>query len=214
MTKDFEKSSISRSHLMWSVAFLIQKTTGMVMSFFLYKDFATLKKDLKADDDTDCLELCVTIHEGKDLVAKDKSFWSQKTSSDPYVKVFHGSRKLGKTPIIMKTLNPVWENPQILRLNVVPRLLDVYSSVECKIFDHDALSSDDSMGVCYVKIPTKLNSKETDWYPVEKGEGDDFCRNATGKMKISVEICTKAGKSKLSNSRGKSKNKFDDESNK
>ena len=93
-------------------------------------------------------------------------------------------------------MDPKWDlAKETFFLNVIPRALEVYKNVECNIFDHDQLSADDSMGSCYVPIPHGLNKKRTDWYPVEKGEGANYCKNATGELKITIEVRSKLGAS-------------------
>jgi hypothetical protein len=47
------------------------------------------------------------------------------------------------------------------------------------------------MGTVFVKIPSTLNKKITGWYPVENGEGQTYCRNATGELKVEVEVLSK-----------------------
>jgi Ca2+-dependent lipid-binding protein len=101
---------------------------------------------------------------------------------------------MGKTSIIKKTLDPTW-NDQSFRLSVLPRAIAVYNSVECRVFDHDNLSSDDPMGTVFVPIPTENNSKVMRWYPVEKGEGENHCRNATGELLIEIEVRSQLAKS-------------------
>ena len=147
------------------------------------------------------LELHVKILEGRNLVPKDQNIWGRKVSSDPYVKIYHGSTRVGRTNICFKTLNPRWEssssssssskNINSFQVRVLPQSLDASPTVECQIWDHDHLSSDDSMGVCSVPIPASLNRKETKWIPVLLGgkPGDKtYCHNATGALKIEIEV--------------------------
>jgi C2 domain len=141
------------------------------------------------------LEVHVTVLEGRDLVAKDKNIWGKRISSDPYVKVYHGTstRAIGRTNICKKTLHPQWTSSTMneFQIRVLPQALDAYPTVECQIWDHDHLSSDDSMGVCVVPVPTVLNRKETKWIPVTHGgqPGDEtYCHNATGELKVEIEV--------------------------
>jgi hypothetical protein len=170
----------------WFVGTSVQKIWGIVLGYYLYRDFKFTPPD--PEDEVHFLEIKVRILEGRNLVAKDKNIWGRHTTSDPYVKVFHGPNKLGKTSIIKKTLDPVWKN-QFYKLSVVPRALEVYRTIECSIFDHDNLSSDDSMGTVFVPLNTQRNFRpRPEWYPVEKGEGDNFCKNAKGELKVLVEV--------------------------
>lgn len=178
----------------WFIGFVLQKVTGIGIGYFLWGDIGF--QETEVEDKTKYLQVRVTILEGRNLVAKDKNFWGKKVSSDPYVKVFHGNNKMGKTSIVKKTLDPQWGDKQkAFVLNVIPRVLDVYKTIECNIFDHDQLSSDDSMGTSFVRIPTSLNASHTAWYPVEKGEGKNFCRNAKGELKVEIELRSNLGTS-------------------
>lgn len=175
----------------WFVGVLLQKIMGLEIIYHLHLD--SRKKGATLDA-VRFLEVRVSILEGRDLVAKDKNVWGRRTSSDPYVKVYHGPNKVGKTSIVKRTLDPKWDSDKdTFTINVLPRTLDLYKTIECNIFDHDKLSADDAMGTCYVTIPTTLNEKIVNWYPVEKGEGINFCRNASGMLKVEVELRSKAG---------------------
>jgi hypothetical protein len=172
---------------MWFVAMALQKLMGCTIAYFLYKDWK-VKKPREAVDVILPSDIKVSVLQGRGLVAKDKNIWGRYTSSDPYVVLRHGPNTiLGKTPIIRKTLDPNWSD-QSFRLSVVPGVMAVYNSIECRIFDHDKLSSDDPMGTVFVPIPTQNNSKVIRWYPVEKGEGENHCRNATGELLIAIEV--------------------------
>jgi C2 domain len=178
----------------WFVGIVLQKLTGMSIGYFLCDNIGF--QETEVEDETKYLQVRVTILEGRNLVPKDQNFWGKKVSSDPYVKVFHGPNKMGKTCIVKKTLDPKWDdNKETFILNVIPRALDVYKTIECNIFDHDQLSTDDSMGTCFVNIPTSLNTKLTGWYQVEKGEGKNYCRNAKGELKVEIELRSKLGSS-------------------
>jgi hypothetical protein len=178
-----------QNYKIWFVGAFLQKVMGLGIVYHLHQDFRTQTATVEA---VRFLEVRVSILEGRDLVAKDKNIWGRKVSSDPYVKVYHGPNKVGKTSIVKKALDPKWA--ETFSINVLPRTLDVYKTIECNIYDHDKLSADDSMGTCHVMIPTALNEKTVDWYPVEKGEGLNFCRNASGMLKIEVELRSKLGK--------------------
>jgi hypothetical protein len=179
---------------LWFMGFVLQKVTGLGMGFFLFENIGF--QETEVDNLTQFLQVRVTILEGRNLVPKDKNFWGKRVSSDPYVKVFHGPNKMGKTYIVKKTLDPKWDNgKETFVRNVVPRALDVYKTIECIIFDHDQLSTDDSMGTCFVKIPNTLNARLTSWYPVEKGDGKNYCRNAKGELKVEIELRSEMGSS-------------------
>lgn len=178
----------------WFMGFVLQKVTGVGIGYFLCENIGF--QEIDVNDLTNYLQVKVTILEGRNLVAKDKNFLGKKVSSDPYVKVFHGPNKMGKTCIVKKSLDPKWEDArETFVVNVIPRALDVYKTIECNIFDHDQLSTDDSMGTCFVNIPSSLNVRHTAWYPVEKGEGKNYCRNAKGELKVEIELLSKMGSS-------------------
>jgi hypothetical protein len=183
-----------KEYKFWFLGLVFQKVTGLAIGYFLCDDIGSQETDV--EDLTRSLQVRVTILEGRNLVAKDKNFWGKKVSSDPYVKVFHGPNKMGKTCIVKKNLDPKWvDKNETFVLNVVPRALDDYKTIECNIFDHDQLSKDDPMGTCFVKIPHSLNAKFTSWYPVEKGRGKTYCRNAKGELKVEIELRSKMGSS-------------------
>jgi hypothetical protein len=177
---------------MWFVAMALQKLMGCTIAYFLYKDWKVTPKE--PEDAIRFSDIKVSVLQGRGLVAKDKNIWGRHTSSDPYVVLRHGPNNMGKTSIIKKTLDPTW-NDQSFRLSVVPGMVAVYNSIECSIFDHDTLSSDDPMGTAFVPIPTENNSKVMRWYPVEKGEGENHCRNATGELLIEIEVRSQLAKS-------------------
>jgi hypothetical protein len=175
----------TESFKMWFVAMALQKVMGLTIAYFLYKDWKV--KPSEPEDAIRFSDIKVSVLQGRNLVAKDKNIWGRHTTSDPYVVLRHGPNKMGKTSIIKKTLDPTW-NDHGFCLSVVPRAIAVYTSIECRIFDHDKLSSDDPMGMVFVPIPTQNNSKVMRWYPVEKGEGESHCRNATGELLIEIEV--------------------------
>jgi hypothetical protein len=180
----YDESS-SQRYRMWFLGLLLQKIMGIGIIYRLHLDSRTQS----TPEPVEFLEVRVSILEGRNLVGKDRNIWGRRTSSDPYVKVYHGRKKVGKTSIIKKTLDPKWDSDtETFTVKVLPRALGVHKTVECNIFDYDKLTADDSMGTCHVIIPTTLNEKVVNWYPVEKGEGINFCRNASGMLKVEVEL--------------------------
>ena len=62
-------------------------------------------------------EIVINVIKGRNLVAKDSSgLFGKKKSSDPYVKIFFGGKKFGKTRTIDKTLNPEWNETYNIKL--------------------------------------------------------------------------------------------------
>lgn len=167
-------------------AMALQKLMGFTIAYFLYMDW-NVGQPKEPEEEVHFSDVKVKVLQGRNLVAKDKNIWGRHISSDPYVVLHHGPNKIGKTTIIRKTLDPTWHE-QSFHISVVPRTVAVYNTIECQIFDHDKLSSDDPMGMVFVPIPTQSNSKVVRWYPVEKGEGENNCQNATGDLLIEIEI--------------------------
>ena len=108
----------------------------------------------------------VEVKSGHDLAVRDKSMFG-KGSSDPYVQVWSGgfpgaagcarggraaqvdaSHEVGRTRVVPKSLNPVWEESNAFAWDMGPREKPV---VVLALFDKDTLSKDDPMGM--VKIP-------------------------------------------------------------
>lgn len=86
----------------------------------------------------------VTIVEGRNLVAKDVNMLGKPSTSDPYVKVYHGPTRLGKTKIVRKTLTPKWKGATFHTAAVSDTLhLDGFKVLVLKIYDYDMLGSDD-----------------------------------------------------------------------
>lgn len=52
---------------------------------------------------------------------------------------------MGKTKIILKNLNPEWNESFNLALNI-------NDNIEFKMYDHDRFMFDDFMGTCHFKI--------------------------------------------------------------
>jgi len=135
-------------------------------------------------------DIIVTVRAGRNLVAKDRNLLGQRVSSDPYVCVHHGNYMLGKTKVNKKTLNPKWggQDGESFMVTVGHNLLKKVGKVEFRIFDYDRLSADDPMGTASVPLPSPSVAKVEDWFPVEKGEGENMCKNATGEILVGVEI--------------------------
>jgi len=134
------------------------------------------------------------IERGEGLVAKDFNWFATKQhSSDPYVKIVRQGKELGRTRIMMKDLDPHWDEEFRLSIGaeegneVVLGNIDI-GPLELQIFDNDALTEDDCMGV--VTVPLSLSSNEIgfQWYFVSPGEGKLYCKSASGRIRCSVAI--------------------------
>lgn len=171
--------------LKFAFATLMRETAGIALAGFLFYEYRSVESE--PETALDIIEVKVNILEGRGLVAKDKNLFGRSTTSDPYVKIFHANNYIGKTAIVWKTLNPMWKNQRFC-IAAIPNVLDSYDMIECNIYDHDTLSTDDSMGTVLIPIPRRFHEKVRMWYPVEKGKGGDYCRNATGDLHVEVEV--------------------------
>ena len=86
------------------------------------------------------------ILRGKDLIACDTN-----GKSDPFVTIKYGTEKK-KTPVIRKTLEPVWNETYMFERQYGPES----SHIDLECFDHDRISGNTAMGT--VKIPMKALS--------------------------------------------------------
>ena len=127
----------------------------------------------------------VEILKGRDLVPKDKNIFGKYVSSDPYVKVRHGNAVFGQTRVAPKTLNPKWKS-EAFTLRMPREAFEKHDSVECCVYDHDHLSSDDAMGVVTVPLSLSRYCSKTEWYDVLTGKGEDFCENARGQILVKI----------------------------
>ena len=189
-----ENDTPEASFKMWFVAMTLQKLMGCTIAYFLYKDWKVKPREPEDAMIIRLSDIKISVLQGRGLVAKDKNIWGRYISSDPYVVLRHGTSTIGRTSVIKKTLDPTWNDP-IFRLSVVRSAIGFYNSIECRIFDRDNLSNDDPMGTVFVPIPPLNNSKVLRWFPVQKGEGENHCRNATGELLIEIEVRSRLAES-------------------
>lgn len=162
-------------------------SSGLGLGYFLLNEQEDDAEDLQSFEQIQFMDIHIKILEGRNLVAKDKNIFGRPTTSDPYVKIYHANNYVGETSIVWKTLNPKWEHEKF-KMPILPKSLKKFDNVECLIYDKDRISSDDSMGTVVVPIPQLLNKPVNGWFPVHNGKGDDFCRNATGELKVEIEL--------------------------
>ena len=149
------------------------------------------------------LTIEIEIIQAKDLIAKDRSLYGKRTTSDPFVKVYCLNKLLGKTRTVHKNVSPVWnENFQLsLGADAAKNIITQGSDAELRIFDEDKIGDDDSMGTVLVPLkPLEPSSKA--WYPVGRGSGVFVCHNAQGSMEVKV---TMTGRQMFDIQRGQSK---------
>ena len=139
--------------------------------------------------------VAVTIVQGRGLVAKDKNVLGQKTSSDPYVKLYlstvpkatqftRGEKtKIGKTPVVKKNLNPTWDTT--FDAFDVPYGAKGDDSVTLvfEIYDEDKASADDAMGIVKIPLPFKDTETEAVWYEVPYNSTKD----ASGEIQVKIK---------------------------
>lgn len=145
------------------------------------------------------LEMKIKIHQAKDLAVSDFRMGYIPIGSDPYVKVRlmkHGYCNiggesvlyLGKTKVVDKNVNPVWE--QTFSATVPLDTISEDALFHLKLFDKDSNSKDDPLGA--VKVPIimpNLDDGETftgkGWYEVEKtANGED----AQGQVQCTIKL--------------------------
>lgn len=156
----------------------------------------------------------MTIVQGRNLVAKDRNLFGQRTKSDPYVVVFLGmDHKLGKTKTCQKTLNPVWNSTfhftvpnqrhaqvpvnmstflQHSNTTAGDEMMEACGMLLLKLYDQDTITDDDCMGSLVVPIPVCERSGLTTrkWYTVD----NLFVPNAVGDLEIQLKIEPELGK--------------------
>jgi len=132
----------------------------------------------------------------RNLVPKDRSKFlsrvmgasSRSWTSDPLVQVYHEGNLVGRTKTVYKDLNPVWNEKMDLLLDGDDSTLLKPVKLTFAILDHDALSYNDPMGVVEVELNLLETSTVQKWYPVQKGEGDLHCDNATGELELVLSV--------------------------
>jgi C2 domain len=140
------------------------------------------------------LAIKVEVVKARNLIAKDRNLFGQRSTSDTYAKLHIDSTHVGTTKVAKKTVNPVWNSLFTYILgadsakNVFQQKRDnstqVISAV-LTLWDHDSLGQDDFMGnVVFTLDPLQGNISK--WFPVGKGSGDVKCENAQGEVEIKV----------------------------
>ena len=113
---------------------LTRPLSFLFLLFFLRSDcfFLVVKMNTPATIEVDILE-------ARDLIASDSNGFS-----DPYVVIdpTAGFTSGAKTPIIKKTLNPVWNYNTVLVVD------PSFKKIKFRVFDWDRFSKDDCLGTC------------------------------------------------------------------
>ncbi|CAJ1439227.1 unnamed protein product, partial [Effrenium voratum] len=117
---------------------------------------ARIAIDLNQDDDTDQADLNfpeplgvlrVLLRRGKDLRAADVGFTGGR-SSDPYVVMEVGQARW-QSPVVEKSLNPVWEHHNVADFLVYEQR----QKLHFRVFDKDQYSADDLIGAAHSVLP-------------------------------------------------------------
>lgn len=148
------------------------------------------------------IKIDLTVLAGRDLVAKDKNLMGKNTSSDPYIEVWADNDLVGKTPVVSKSLNPVWEKDNTFLM----KLEGENPKVTLKIYDQDLIGDPDAMGTIVLKIPKKTGDN-TDWYKVPANSA----KNASGEIKIRLQTTKLKKKKDAGKKKAKSSALSDDE---
>lgn len=145
------------------------------------------------------LKATITLYQGRHLLAKDRSLFGKKKSSDPYVKVFFKDVLIGKTQVKKKTLEPQWnccvkymigcDDGEKIR-NSAPTASGLGPKLQLVVLDHDKVGKDDNLGQVF--IPIAPNGVEPQWFPLQTGKQGEkyYCKKAKGEIQVSVEITT------------------------
>mmetsp|Transcript_8383 Transcript_8383/g.12612 ORF Transcript_8383/g.12612 Transcript_8383/m.12612 type:complete len:610 (+) Transcript_8383:113-1942(+) len=138
------------------------------------------------------IEIDFAILRGRNLVAKDRNIFNQKTTSDPYVKFYLDGKYRGQTKVVWKDLNPTWNHKFKINLstdesnNMVAKFKNGEEpQFSLCIFDKDEFSEDDNMGVVRGKL--SLTDKPcTKWMKVEKSTSDS--KPVTGEVEVKMAV--------------------------
>ncbi|XP_074228896.1 synaptotagmin-like protein 2 isoform X13 [Camelus bactrianus] len=153
-------------------AFLQDEVSGSVMSVYS-GDFGNLevKGSIQfAVDYVDSLkELHVFVAQCKDLAAAD----IKKQRSDPYIKTYllpdKGKMGKKKTPVVKKTLNPVYN--EILRYKIEKQILKT-QKLNVSVWHRDTFKRNSFLGEVELDLETwdwdNKQNKQLKWYPLKR----------------------------------------------
>jgi len=128
------------------------------------------------------------ILRGVGLIAMDNNFVTA-DSSDPYCDVYLNKVKLGRTPVISQTLNPIYGGPKSTFTFNVESSDEMIITI--KIFDFDNLKDDDPMGEIKFNVRDLLLQIESGsgypnvWIPVARVDG---CEGEDDLGKLQVRL--------------------------
>ena len=106
-------------------------------------------------------------------MVKDWALTASGSSSDPYVVVKVDGKKVGKTPVVKKNLNPEWNF--VIECEVrAPQ----NSVIELKIWDKD-LATSDAMGAVVLRDLPRGDEVVEEWHDVQNTSD---CKDASGRL--------------------------------
>lgn len=138
----------------------------------------------------------IKIHQGQDMVAKDRTLLGKLKSSDPYVEVYRNlpTTFVNRTKTKMQTLAPVYEEQFEMSWTHKELLRSISKSsrakVILKVWDYDKMSGADSMGECHITLPgpkEKKKSIDKEWFNVvdHDDHGDE---KHQGRLQVSIRV--------------------------
>lgn len=104
-------------------------------------------------------------------------------TSDPFAVVTIGNQTIGRTKVVMRNLNPVW-NEQF-----ATPLLHNHAKLRVSLYDFDYSSSDDDLGYVEVNLASiSLDDTENFVLPIMKNQS----KLGKGFMHINIHLCVSA----------------------
>jgi Ca2+-dependent lipid-binding protein len=131
----------------------------------------------------------INLLQGRNLAVKDRH------SSDPFVRFYANDAAndddyLFQSRSKSETLNPKFN--ETFEYTLQGSQADHVTqggtvNLILRLFDDDGMHGEDPLGT--VHLPLKLDmSSSAQWYPVEKGEGEYVCANASGELNVKVTV--------------------------
>eukprot|EP00042_Codosiga_hollandica_P056436 m.812777 g.812777 ORF g.812777 m.812777 type:complete len:1180 (-) comp59348_c0_seq5:135-3674(-) len=102
-----------------------------------------------------CGKLTVTVHQARDLKAKDLHLFAE-SSSDPYVELELGNTRV-RTPTVPRSLNPCWN--KTLEIEIV----DIFDVLHVKVCADNKGKKPDDLGRLDLPL-LQLENAESEWY--------------------------------------------------
>ena len=117
--------------------------------------------------------LRISVQKAENLVIKDWALTAKNRSSDPYVVVTVDGKRVGKTPVVKKNLNPEWGFVMECEVRAPQN-----SEVELKIWDKD-LATSDAMGAVTLRDLPRGDEVVEEWHDVQNTSD---CKDASGRL--------------------------------